>query len=80
MPKEFVGPKSDKLLVRRRKNQSQKMGEGGIIIEYVRSCAAGTLRMSDCGPVWQLGVIAAFLVVAVVTLVILRLRAAAPAR
>ena len=56
------------------------MGEGGIIIEYVRSCTAGALRMSDCGPVWQLGVIAALLVAAVVTLVILRLRAAALAR
>jgi len=56
------------------------MGEGGIIIEYVRLCTAGALGMSDCGPVWQLGVIAAFLVVAVVTLVILRLRAAALAR
>ena len=56
------------------------MGEGGIIIEYVRLCTAGALRMSDCGPVWQLGVIAAFLVAAVVTLVVLRLRAAALAR
>jgi hypothetical protein len=64
----------------RQKNRSRKMGEGEIIIEYVRSCAAGALRMSDCGPVWQLGVIAAFLVAAVVALVVLRLRAAALAR
>jgi len=56
------------------------MGDRGIIIEYVRSCTAGTLGVSDCGPVWQLSIIAAFLVVAIVTLVILRLRAAALAR
>ena len=56
------------------------MGDRGIVIEYVRSCTAGTLGMSDCGPVWQLGVIAAFLVIAVATLVVLRLRAVAQAR
>jgi len=56
------------------------MADGGIIIEYVRSCTAGALGMSDCGPVWQLGVIAAFLAAAIVTLVILRLRAAALSR
>jgi len=53
------------------------MGDRGIIVEYVRSCTAGALGMSDCGPVWQLGVIAGFLVLAIVTLVVLRLRAAA---
>jgi len=56
------------------------MGDRGIIVEYVRSCTAGALGMSDCGPVWQLGVIAGFLVLAIVTLVVLRLRAAAAAR
>jgi hypothetical protein len=56
------------------------MGDRGIIIEYVRSCTAGALGMSDCGPVWQLGIIAAFLMTAIMTLVILRLRAAAAAR
>ena len=56
------------------------MGDRGIIIEFVRSCTAGTLGMSDCGPVWQLGIIAAFLAAAIVTLVVLRLRAAALAR
>lgn len=53
------------------------MGDRGIIVEYVRSCTAGALGMSDCGPVWQLGVIAGFLVLAIVTLVVLRLRAVA---
>jgi len=56
------------------------MGDRGIVIEYVRSCTAGTLGVSDCGPVWQLGIIAAFLAAAIVTLVVLRLRAAARAR
>ncbi len=56
------------------------MGDRGIIIEYVRSCTAGSLAMSDCGPVWQLGIIAACIVAAVVALVILRLRAMARSR
>lgn len=53
------------------------MGDRGIVIEYVRSCTAGALGMSDCGPVWQLGVIAGLLVLAISTLVVLRLRAVA---
>lgn len=53
------------------------MGDRGIVIEYVRSCTAGSLGMSDCGPVWQLGVIAGLLVLAISTLVVLRLRAVA---
>jgi hypothetical protein len=56
------------------------VGDRGIIIEYVRSCTAGTLGMTDCGPVWQLGVIAALLVIAVAALVVLRVRAAVQAR
>lgn len=56
------------------------MGDRGIIVEYVRSCTAGSLGMSDCGPVWQLTVIATFLVIAIAALVVLRLRAAALAR
>ncbi|MGH8620810.1 MAG: hypothetical protein ACREUB_05690 [Burkholderiales bacterium] len=51
------------------------MGDKGVIIEFVRSCAAGALGLSECGPVWQLGIIAAVLAAAIVTLVVLRLRA-----
>jgi len=56
------------------------MGQGDFIIEYVRSCTAGGLKISDCAPVWQFAAIAVVLVVAIVTLVILRLRAATPTR
>lgn len=56
------------------------MGDRDIVIEYVKSCTAGTLGAPDCGPVWQLGIIATFLVIAVATLVALRLRAVAQAR
>lgn len=56
------------------------MGDRGIIIEYVRSCTAGTLGTMDCGPVWQLGVIFALLVVAIMALIVLRLRAVVKAR
>ena len=51
------------------------MGNRGFIIEYVRSCTGGAMQISDCGPLWQFAAIAALLVFAIVTLVILRLRA-----
>lgn len=53
------------------------MGDRGIVIEYVRACTAGSLGMSDCGPVWLMGIIVALLLVAIATLVALRLRAGA---
>lgn len=56
------------------------MGDRGIIIEFVSACTGGGLGVSECGPVWQLSVIAAFLVVALAVLVILRVRAVAVSR
>ena len=56
------------------------MGHGEYIIEYVRSCTTGGLKISDCAPVWQFAAIAVVLVVAIVTLVVLRLRASTRAR
>ena len=56
------------------------MGQGGYIIDYVRSCTAGGLKISDCAPVWQFAAIAVVLVIAIVTLVVLRLRSATRAR
>jgi len=44
------------------------------ILTYLQSCASGKLGSSDCDPIWQLGVIAVFLLVAVVALLVLRLR------
>jgi len=44
------------------------------IVVYAQSCAGGRLPLSDCGPAWQLLVIAVLLVLAVSTLVVLRLR------
>jgi len=44
-------------------------------MELVDACASGRLRVSDCGPVWQMGVIAVLLVIMVATLVVLRLHA-----
>jgi hypothetical protein len=46
----------------------------GIVLDLVNACASGRLRVSDCGPVWQLVVIAVLLVVMVATLLVLRLR------
>lgn len=56
------------------------MGDRGIVIEYVKSCAAGNLGLTDCGPVWQLGLIAALLVIAITALVVLRVRAVTQAQ
>ena len=47
----------------------------GFVVTYVQSCTNGKLGLSDCGPVWQLGVIAGLLVLSVTTLLVLRLRA-----
>ncbi len=48
------------------------------IWRYVNSCTSGALMPSECGPVWQLGVIAVLLCIAVITLVVIRLRAVLP--
>jgi len=50
------------------------MGSQNAILWYINSCASGKLGMSECGPVWQMLIIAVFLLLAVVALVVLRLR------
>lgn len=45
-----------------------------MVIELVGACASGRLGVSDCSPIWQLGVIAVLLVVMSATLMVLRLR------
>jgi hypothetical protein len=49
------------------------MGSGNFILSYVHACAAGKLALADCGPVWQLGIIAAILTAAIMSLAILRM-------
>jgi hypothetical protein len=43
------------------------------VISYVQSCATGAVRIQDCGPVWQLGLIAGLVAFAIVALVAMRL-------
>ena len=50
------------------------MSSQNFILMYVQSCASGKLGLSDCGPIWQMAVIAVFLLVAVATLLALRFR------
>lgn len=45
------------------------------LMNYVQSCMAGKFPAADCGAVWHLIVIAALLLAAIVTLVVLRVRA-----
>ena len=51
------------------------MPDSLFIISYIQGCAAGAIRSSECGPVWQLATIASLLVTAVAGLLLMRLRA-----
>ena len=51
------------------------MGSQNFIVNYVQACTSGKLPFSECGPIWQMFVIAAFLVAAIATLLVLRMRA-----
>jgi hypothetical protein len=50
------------------------------ITTYLNSCASGKLPMADCGPAWQMLVIVVLLLLAVSTLVALRLRSGTQAQ
>ncbi len=49
------------------------MGGENFIVSYAKACGTGNLPFSECGPVWQCGIIAALLVAAIVVLIALRL-------
>lgn len=51
------------------------MNNENFILNYVSACFSNQLPLSDCGPVWQMGVIAALLFLAVTTLVVINVRA-----
>jgi hypothetical protein len=44
------------------------------IWNYAHACGNGRLAMSECEPVWQFGVIALFLALAITTFIVLRMR------
>ncbi|MGE0558866.1 MAG: hypothetical protein AB7E73_04635 [Burkholderiales bacterium] len=44
------------------------------VFVYVRACGTGKLPLAECGPVWQLGVIALLLATTVLALLALRMR------
>ena len=46
-----------------------------VVVGYVKACASRTLPLSECGPVWQLGIMGVLLLLAVLGLVVLRVRA-----
>jgi len=54
------------------------MSDQGFVLAYVQSCTVGDLGMADCGPIWQLGIIAVLLLIAIVTLTLLQLRRPQP--
>jgi hypothetical protein len=51
------------------------MGNLGFLTSYLHSCASGKLAMADCSAAWQMLVIVVLLVLAVSTLIALRIRA-----
>jgi len=50
------------------------MNNNNFVIHYVQACSSNQLPISDCGPVWQLGIIAVLLVMAVTSLLIMGFR------
>jgi len=50
------------------------MGNLSFVVAYLQSCLGGKLAVSDCSSAWQMLIIAVLLVLAVVTLVVIRLR------
>lgn len=53
------------------------MDNTGLVVAYVRACIAGAPDAGDCSAVWQLGVIAVLIVIAIISLVVLRMSAPA---
>ena len=51
------------------------MGNLSFLFTYLNSCTSGKLTIADCSVVWQLGVIVVLLLLAVSTLVALRIHA-----
>jgi hypothetical protein len=50
------------------------MNNENFVIHYVQACTSNQLSLADCGPVWQLGIIATLLVMAIASLLILSIR------
>ena len=36
-----------------------------VVVDYVNSCASGRIALLECGPVWQLGIIASLVAVCI---------------
>lgn len=52
------------------------MNNENFILSYVQACSSTQLPIGDCGPVWQLGIIAVLLIMAIGTLAVLGFRSA----
>jgi hypothetical protein len=53
------------------KGEETMLGQN-FVVGYVKVCTGGQLPLSECGPVWQLGIISVLLVLAVLMLVAVR--------
>ncbi len=50
------------------------MNNENFVLHYVQACSSNQLPIGDCGPVWQLGIIAVLLIMAIGSLVVLSFR------
>jgi hypothetical protein len=50
------------------------MNGNSFVWSYLQMCGTGKLPLSDCGPVWQIGIIAVILTSAIALLIVLRIQ------
>jgi hypothetical protein len=48
------------------------MNSQHFVLSYIQHCSGGALIRTECGPMWQMLVIAALLLLAIATLILLR--------
>ena len=53
------------------------MSNQNFVLTYIQACTGGKLGFSECGPIWQLGIIAVILTSLIAVLIAFRIRARA---
>jgi hypothetical protein len=59
------------------RSEQTKMNSHNFIVSYMQYCTSGALTRSECGPMWQMMVIVTLLLLAIATLIVLRIYSAA---
>ena len=61
---------------RAEQQRDRRMASQKLVLGYLHACTSGALPLSECGPVWQLGIIVVLLASALLALVVLRMESA----